>query len=101
MVRDLVEIETAAFWHDAPEIETGEVAPADIATEVFFLPAATHVEKKGTFTNTQRLLQWREQAVEPPRRLPLASCGSCTTSAAACARSWPARARSATGPCSS
>ena len=28
-------------------------------------PAATHVEKKGTFTNTQRLLQWREQAVEP------------------------------------
>ena len=65
VVRDLVEIETAAFWHDAPEIETGEVATADIATEVFFLPAATHVEKKGTFTNTQRLLQWREQAVEP------------------------------------
>ena len=66
VVRDLVEIETAAFWHDAPEIESGEVAPADIATEVFFLPGATHVEKKGTFTNTQRLLQWREQAVEPP-----------------------------------
>jgi formate dehydrogenase major subunit len=65
VVRDLVEIETAAFWHDAPEIESGEVAPADIATEVFFLPGATHVEKKGTFTNTQRLLQWREQAVEP------------------------------------
>jgi formate dehydrogenase major subunit len=65
VVRDLVEIETAAFWHDAPEIENGELAPADIATEVFFLPGATHVEKKGTFTNTQRLLQWREQAVEP------------------------------------
>jgi formate dehydrogenase major subunit len=65
VVRDLVEIETAAFWHDAPEIESGEVALADVATEVFFLPAATHVEKKGTFTNTQRLLQWREQAVEP------------------------------------
>jgi formate dehydrogenase major subunit len=65
VVRDLVEIETASFWHDAPEIESGEVAPSDIATEVFFLPGATHVEKKGTFTNTQRLLQWREQAVEP------------------------------------
>jgi formate dehydrogenase major subunit len=65
VVRDLVEIETAAFWHDAPEIETGELAPADVATEVFFLPGASHVEKKGTFTNTQRLLQWREQAVEP------------------------------------
>ncbi|MGH3493674.1 MAG: molybdopterin dinucleotide binding domain-containing protein, partial [Sciscionella sp.] len=25
-----------------------------------------HVEKEGTFTNTQRLLQWRHKAVEPP-----------------------------------
>ena len=29
------------------------------------MPAASHVEKSGTFTNTQRLLQWRDQAVEP------------------------------------
>jgi formate dehydrogenase major subunit len=65
VVRDLVEVETASFWYDAPEIESGEVAPQDVATEVFFLPGATHVEKKGCFTNTQRLLQWREQAVEP------------------------------------
>jgi formate dehydrogenase major subunit len=65
VVRDFVEVETASFWHDAPEIESGEVAPQDVATEVFFLPGATHVEKKGCFTNTQRLLQWREQAVEP------------------------------------
>jgi formate dehydrogenase major subunit len=65
VVRDLVEIETASFWYDAPEIETREVAPGDITTEVFFLPGASHVEKKGSFTNTQRLLQWREQAVEP------------------------------------
>ena len=33
---------------------------------MFFFPAAAHVEKDGTFTNTQRLLQWREKAVEPP-----------------------------------
>jgi formate dehydrogenase major subunit len=32
---------------------------------VFFLPAATHTEKDGSFTNTQRLLQWHWQAVEP------------------------------------
>jgi formate dehydrogenase major subunit len=32
---------------------------------VFFLPAASHVEKEGTFTNTQRLLQWREKALDP------------------------------------
>jgi formate dehydrogenase major subunit len=65
VVRDLVEIETAAFWYDSPEMETGELRTEDIQTEVFFLPGASHVEKKGTFTNTQRLLQWREQAVEP------------------------------------
>ena len=40
-------------------------APEDIGTEVFFLPAAAHTEKSGSFTNTQRLLQWHHQAVEP------------------------------------
>jgi formate dehydrogenase major subunit len=65
VVRDLVEIESASFWSDGPEIETGELATADIATEVFFLPAASHVEKDGSFTNTQRLLQWREKALDP------------------------------------
>ena len=35
------------------------------ATEVFFFPAAAHTEKDGTFTNTQRLLQWHHKAVEP------------------------------------
>jgi formate dehydrogenase major subunit len=65
VVRDLVETETASFWYDGPEIETGELKPDDIGTEVFFLPAASHVEKEGTFTNTQRLLQWRNKAVEP------------------------------------
>jgi formate dehydrogenase major subunit len=65
VVRDLVEIETAAFWYDGPEHETGELRTQDIATEVFFLPAASHVEKDGSFTNTQRLLQWHFKAVEP------------------------------------
>jgi formate dehydrogenase major subunit len=65
VVRDLVEIESATFWRDAPEIESGELRTTDIGTEVFFLPAASHVEKEGTFTNTQRLLQWREKALDP------------------------------------
>jgi formate dehydrogenase major subunit len=65
VVRDLVEIETASFWYDSPEIESGELKTEDIATEVFFLPAASHVEKDGSFTNTQRLLQWHHKAVEP------------------------------------
>ena len=65
VVRDLVEIETASFWKDAPEVTGGELRTADIPTEVFLLPAAAHTEKDGTFTNTQRLLQWHHKAVEP------------------------------------
>lgn len=65
VVRDLVEIETAAFWYDSPEIESGELKTEEIPTEVFFMPAASHVEKDGSFTNTQRLLQWHFKAVEP------------------------------------
>ncbi len=66
VVRDLQMIESATFWKDGPEVETGELAPQDVGTEVFFLPAATHVEKDGSFTNTQRLVQWRNKAVDPP-----------------------------------
>ncbi len=66
VVRDLVEVETATFWKDSPEVRAGTMRPADIATEVFFFPAAGHAEKAGTFTNTQRLLQWHEKAVDPP-----------------------------------
>jgi formate dehydrogenase major subunit len=65
VVRDLVEIESAAYWYDSPEVETGELRPEQIPTEVFFMPAASHVEKDGSFTNTQRLLQWHFKAVEP------------------------------------
>jgi formate dehydrogenase major subunit len=56
VVRDFVEIETASFWRDDP----------DCQTEVFLMPASSHVEKEGTFTNTQRLLQWRHKALESP-----------------------------------
>ncbi len=66
VVRDLFEIESARFWKDSPEIETGEIVPEECRTEVFLMPAASHVEKEGTFTQTQRMLQWREKAVEPP-----------------------------------
>ncbi len=66
VVRDLNMIESATWWKDGPEIASGELRTEDIATEVFFLPAASHVEKAGTFTQTQRLLQWRHKAVEPP-----------------------------------
>jgi formate dehydrogenase major subunit len=59
---DLYETETAAFWYAAPEGWN----PADIKTEVFLLPTAGPGEKEGTFTNTQRLLQYHDKAVDPP-----------------------------------
>jgi formate dehydrogenase major subunit len=65
VVRDFSLIESATWWKDGPEIETGEMRTEDIGTEVFFLPAAAHTEKDGSFTNTQRMLQWHHRAVEP------------------------------------
>jgi formate dehydrogenase major subunit len=66
VVRDMVETETASFWYGSPEVERGELSPDTIGTEVFLFPAAGTAEKEGTFTNTQRLLQYREKAVDPP-----------------------------------
>jgi formate dehydrogenase major subunit len=66
VVRDLTDLETASFWKDSPEVRSGELRAEDIQTEVFLMPAAGHVEKEGHFTNTQRLLQWRDKAIEPP-----------------------------------
>jgi formate dehydrogenase major subunit len=60
VVRDLFETETAAFWK-APDVD-----PAEIGTEVFFLPSAFGSEVEGSFTNTQRLVQWREAGGRAP-----------------------------------
>jgi formate dehydrogenase major subunit len=66
VVRDLSEIESATFWRDSPEVQSGELSPQEIQTEVFLMPAAAHVEKEGCFTNTQRLVQFRDKALDPP-----------------------------------
>ena len=63
VVRDFALTETADFWR--PCASHDGVPPEQIATEVFFFPAAAHTEKDGSFTNTQRLLQWHHKAVEP------------------------------------
>ncbi|MFF9687824.1 formate dehydrogenase [Streptomyces sp. NPDC014623] len=65
VVRDFSLIESATWWKDGPETETGEMRTEDIGTEVFFFPAASHTEKSGSFTNTNRWLQWHHAAVEP------------------------------------
>ena len=66
VVKDLYETETATFWKDSPEATGGDLKPEEIATEVFLLPAAATAEMDGTYTNTQRLLQWHDRAADPP-----------------------------------
>jgi formate dehydrogenase major subunit len=66
VVRELTETETASFWKDSPEVRSGELKTEEIGTEVFLMPAATHIEKEGCFTNTERLVQWRDKALDPP-----------------------------------
>jgi formate dehydrogenase major subunit len=62
VVRDWFEIESACHWYKGPEGPD----PNTIKTEIFFMPAASAAEKNGCFTNTQRLLQWHDKAVDPP-----------------------------------
>jgi formate dehydrogenase major subunit len=42
------------------------VKPEECSTEVFFMPCALVAEKDGSFTQTQRLLQWHDKSVDPP-----------------------------------
>ena len=74
---------------------------ADIATEVFFLPAATPRREEGHLHQHPAPAAVARAGRRAAAATAARSCGSCTTSAAACARSWPARAPSATAPCSS
>lgn len=58
---DLFETESASVWYADPQ---GPDA-ATVATEVFLFPVASITEKSGSLTNTERLVQWHEKAVEP------------------------------------
>ncbi len=62
VVLDWFETESAVFWKNDP---TGP-PPSEVKTEVFLIPAAAAPEKDGSFTNTQRLLQWHDKALDPP-----------------------------------
>src|SRR3989454_4786501 len=66
VVKDNWLTETANFWKGAPEVKNGTVKTADIKTEVFYLPATQVGEIDGTFTNTQRMLQFHHKAAEAP-----------------------------------
>jgi formate dehydrogenase major subunit len=67
VIREIFENETASYWYKSPEVERGELKPEEIETEIFLLPASLPGEKEGTFTNTQRLIQWHDKVVDPPQ----------------------------------
>jgi formate dehydrogenase major subunit len=60
VILDAYEIETATAW------KMDGVKPEECSTEVFFMPCALVAEKDGSFTQTQRLLQWHDKSVDPP-----------------------------------
>jgi formate dehydrogenase major subunit len=66
VVKDNWLTETATQWYHAPEIKDGSVNVADIKTEVFFFPSTQIAEYDGSYTNTQRMLQWHFKAADPP-----------------------------------
>jgi len=67
VVREVFENDTASYWYRSPEALAGELRAQHIKTEMFLLPASLPGEKEGTFTNTQRLIQWHDKVVEPRR----------------------------------
>lgn len=69
IVAENFETETAAFWKAkklAAKYYEKTADPAQIATEVFLLPASCFAEKDGAFVNSSRWLQWKEAALDPP-----------------------------------
>ena len=66
VVKDNWLTETATYWQNAPEIKDGSIDVADIKTEVFFFPSTQIAEYDGSFTNTQRMLQWHFMAARAP-----------------------------------
>jgi formate dehydrogenase major subunit len=66
VVRDFAMTETANFWQKGGLIQSGELTPGQIGTEVFFFPSSMAAEKEGSVTNTTRLVQWHDKVCDPP-----------------------------------
>lgn len=64
VVMDPLETETSEFWKNFGPLN--DVKPADIKTEVFRFPTSCFAEETGSFTNSSRVISWKEKAVDPP-----------------------------------
>ena len=60
VVIDPFMLDSAEFWK-APGAN-----PAEIDTEVLYLPSTHWIERDGSFTNSGRWAQWKEKAIDPP-----------------------------------
>src|SRR5207245_5290236 len=58
--------DTATHWYLGHEVKNGELKIADIKTEIFFFPSTQIAEYDGSYTNTQRMLQWHSKASDAP-----------------------------------
>jgi formate dehydrogenase major subunit len=58
-VMDAYATTSSEFWH-APGLD-----PSKIQTEVLMLPATHWIEKDGSFTNSGRWVQWKDQVLPP------------------------------------
>jgi formate dehydrogenase major subunit len=59
VVMDAFPTTSSEFWH-APGAD-----PSEIQTDVLVLPATHWIEKDGSFTNSGRWLQWKDQVLPP------------------------------------
>jgi len=59
VVMDPLPTTSSEFWH-APGVD-----PTQVNTEVFMLPTTHWIEKDGSFTNSGRWAQWKDQVIPP------------------------------------
>jgi formate dehydrogenase major subunit len=64
VVIDPLETETSEFWKNYGALN--DVDPKAIQTEVFRFPSSCFAEEAGSFTNSSRVIMWKEAAVPPP-----------------------------------
>ena len=108
VVRDLAEIETRALLEGlARGARRASCAPRTSRPRSSSCRPPSHVEKEGTFTNTQRLVQWRDKALDAARRRALGAVVHAppgqararrTTRTRPTTRDWPIRNLTGTTP---
>lgn len=64
VVIDPLETETSEFWKNFGPLH--DVDPSQIQTEVFRFPSNCFAEETASFTNSSRVLNWKEAALDPP-----------------------------------